>query len=248
MILVMSGTSDGRIISEKLSKKFKVISSVTTDYGEKLLKDRGVSVHKGKMNSEDIMNFINVNKVKLVIDATHPYAKEVSQNTITACKKLNTEYIRYERPKDFTLSEDYFYSYEDALEELKETKGNILLTVGSNNLYRFMSEDLRQRIYARILPTSSVLEMCEKLKISPDKIIAMKGPFTKEMNKLIIKEFDIKTLVTKESSIAGGFPQKVESALESKINLIVINRPVVEYPNEINDINELLELVCSRNS
>lgn len=243
MILVIAGTSDAVNIVKKLKDEFEIIASVTTEYGKKILVEENANVIVKKMDKEDMLDFIDNKNINLIIDASHPYAKDVSKNAIEVSKLANIDYIRYERTKDITLNKENFYSYDDAIEKLENTVGNILLTIGSNNLYKFMTDKLKSRIYARILPTSSVILKCEKLGLTPDRIIAMKGPFSKEMNKIMIEELDIKYLVTKESSSAGGFLEKVKAVEEKNIEILVIERPKVKYPLEFDSIDKLIEYV-----
>ena len=99
MILVLGGTSDSLEICSELNKIFnlKYTLSVTTEYGKDLAKGYARNVILGKLNKNEMMNFIKENKVKLIIDATHPYAIEVSKNAIECSSESNIEYIRYER-------------------------------------------------------------------------------------------------------------------------------------------------------
>ena len=56
----------------------------------------------------------------------------------------------------------------------------------------------------------------------------MQGPFSRELNVALLREFGIGVLVTKASGVAGGFWEKVEAARECGVELVVIHRPVNE--------------------
>jgi precorrin-6A/cobalt-precorrin-6A reductase len=97
MILVLAGTKDGREIAERLKLKgFEVIASTVTDYGASLFSE-GIKVHKGALDELSLIDFIYKNYIDVVVDATHPFAKDVSINAINACNKTGIKYIRYER-------------------------------------------------------------------------------------------------------------------------------------------------------
>ena len=70
MILVLGGTSDSLEICSELNKIFnlKYTLSVTTEYGKDLAKGYARNVILGKLNKNEMMNFIKENKVKLIID------------------------------------------------------------------------------------------------------------------------------------------------------------------------------------
>jgi precorrin-6x reductase len=98
---------------------------------------------------------------------------------------------------------------------------------------------LQQRLYIRILPLPSSLEAVGKFNIPPHRIIAISSPLSMEMNRAIMKEYDIKTVVTKESGEAGGLPEKIQAASSLNIKLLVIERPHMIYPHQVNDFKEL---------
>ena len=81
----------------------------------------------------------------------------------------------------------------------------------------------------------------DSLGIPLDHIIAMKGPFSKELNSALIRQFDIKMLVTKASGKSGGFWEKVEAARECGVELIVIRRPIQEEGLSLEDAKRELE-------
>lgn len=244
MILVMAGTSDGRIIAKKISLKHDVLTTATTPYGKKLLEEMGVDVLMDKMDSDYLVNLIETKNIEVIIDATHPYAENGTRNAIDASEKAGIVYIRYERPRSKLISENEMYDYNGCIEKLKNSSGNILLTVGSNNLDLFLDESIIKRVYPRVLPTSNVIKKCEDLDFDTGKIIAMRGPFSQEMNSLMMKEFDIKFIITKESSDAGGFKEKVLAAKENDVEIIVIKRPNINMKNVMysyEDVYETLE-------
>ena len=62
--------------------------SVTTSYGEDLARRHAKNVITGKLTKEDMVRFIEKNNINKIIDATHPYAIEVSKNAMTVCKGI----------------------------------------------------------------------------------------------------------------------------------------------------------------
>ena len=101
MIWIIGGTKDSRDILEKLilNTKKDIIVSTATEYGGKLLEDyiknnrnRKIKVISERLNEEQMENLIYENSVNVVIDASHPYAKNVSQSIINVTNKINTKY------------------------------------------------------------------------------------------------------------------------------------------------------------
>ena len=94
MILVLGGTSDSIEICNLLNKhNLSYFVSVTTSYGKEIASKCTDKVLLKKLTIEDMIEFIKENKIDKVIDATHPYAVEVSTNAMKACELSNTRYL-----------------------------------------------------------------------------------------------------------------------------------------------------------
>lgn len=249
MILVLSGTKDGREIVYKLRDKgFNLVVTTATCYGKSLYnEEKGLLVISERLDYDGMIKLIKENSIKLAIDATHPYADKVSENINKACNDISIPYIRYQRKKSSLSEYDHMITramdYEEAAKILANFEGNALLTTGSKTLHIFSSRVKLERLYPRLLPTCDVLKKCENLGFKPSNIIAMQGPFTRQMNIEIIKKYDIDILVTKDSGKVGGTIQKLEAAKQVGIPVIIISRPEEKQESAFNDIHKLLDKV-----
>ena len=73
----------------------------------------------------------------------------------------------------------------------------------------------------------------------------MKGPFTEKMNESTYKQYNIDLVITKESGIAGGFLEKVNACKNLNIPVVIIKRKKMNYPNTIENIEEIINLIES---
>ena len=249
MILVLGGTSDSLEICDRINKykNLPYILSVTTSYGEDLARKYAKNVITGKLAKEDMINFIEQNNINKIIDATHPYAIEVSKNAIQCATELKIDYIRYER-KSLIDSINYENKYivnsiEDACKIAREKGRNIFIGTGSKNLPQIVDFIPDRNLIVRVLPTSDVILSCENLGVNADNIIAMKGPFNQSINEEFYKHYDIDIVITKESGTAGGFLEKVNACEALKIPVVIIAREKINYPIVVNDIDELEKLI-----
>lgn len=246
----MTGTTEGIEIARKFKGlKIPFVACVVTEYGGQLMEQEGIDAIIGAQDEQGLIQIIKNRDIKYLVDCTHPYAQQASINAISACTVTQTEYIRYQRKggdiQDSILVSDYI----EAMHILNKMEGNIFLTIGSKNLDIFIKEVKEpNRIIARVLPTKEVVEKCINLGLKPHQIIAIKGPFSKELNKALISQFECKILVTKDSGNAGGLDTKIQAAKELDIPALVIGRTKISYPQEfdtaddiINRINELNE-------
>lgn len=254
MIALILGTSEGKVIVEHLNKHTdNLLLSVASSYGGSLLENYKYKILNEKpLNKEQLENMMKNNNVTTLIDASHPYAVEITENAIEACHKLNINYIRYERPsvvEDFLQRKNVIEveKYEDLGEVLKNTEGTILNTTGSRNIDKILNLKLENRIIHRVLPTLKVLSECEEFGVKVEDIIAMKGPFSKNLNISFIKEFNIKTMLLKDSGIQGGTLEKLQAVDEMNIKAIVIGRKKISYDKVFNNELDLVDYMVKEN-
>lgn len=245
-VIIFAGTVEGRTLSEYLSgRRVRVTACVATEYGETLLEENEyLSVHAGRMNREQMGDLIRRKGAGLVIDATHPYAVEVSKNVSLACQDVKAEYIRLIRESQAVDQEQAVSvsSVEEAAAWLAGTEGNILATTGSKELEKYTAiPDYEKRVFARVLSTGEVAQACEKLGFRGRNLICMQGPFSEELNTAMLRQFDCRYLVTKETGKAGGFEEKIRAASKAGAKVILVGRPPEQEGYSWEEVMELLE-------
>jgi precorrin-6Y C5,15-methyltransferase (decarboxylating) len=113
-----------------------------------------------------------------------------------------------------------------AAKELEKISGNMLLLTGSKDLKTIMAEiSDKTRVYTRVLPNIESITKCEEAGLRGKQIIAMQGPFSKDMNVALIKEIGAAVILTKESGATGGLDEKLLAARECGIKAIMIKSP-----------------------
>lgn len=228
-ICVFAGTTEGRRLVEFLSgQPVSVCVCVATEYGEALMPRSGnVEVSTGRLDASGMCALFEARRFDAVIDATHPFAVEVSENIAAACAATGTPYHRLNRKAgDECEGAVLVDSIEAAAGYLADHPGKALLATGSKELAPYTRvEGYRDRFYPRVLPMRSSLEACEAAGFSPAHILAMQGPFSTEMNAAMLRAVGAEWLVTKASGSSGGFAEKLEAARQAGARCIVIGRP-----------------------
>ena len=249
-ILIFAGTTEGRLLAEYASAHgIGCFVSVATEYGKCLLGDlEHVTVLAGRMDEKQIEAFIEENRIRLVIDATHPFAQAATANIREACEEaavhLPVRYVRCVRQdggsacgkahcekgrhKDAVGTENIIWvdSVPKAVAYLRQTAGNILIATGSKELHLYTAiEDYRERCFARVLSTGPSVAESVRLGFEGSHLIAMQGPFSTEMNLALLRQTEAAYFVTKETGRAGGFDEKLEAASEAGAVLVVVGRP-----------------------
>ena len=235
MIFVAAGTQDGReLAGALLSKGYPVTASVVSSYGEKLLERYpGLGINDRPLDEDALKAYIREHDVNLFVDASHPYAANVSQNAMEACHAAGIPYIRYER-RSVPVDYENVYpveTYEEAAKEAARLGKTVFLTTGSRNLKVFTSSEALKGhiVIARILPTAKVLSECEELGLTPKEIVALQGPFSEELNIALYRQYGADVVVTKISGEIGGTDTKLTAAQKLGLPVVMIDRPKLDY-------------------
>ena len=247
MILVLAGTQDGREIAAGLREAgYEVIASVVSEYGRELVAQSGVPVQAAAMNEQELQQFVIQHGIRLMIDATHPYAVNVSRNARQVSANLHIPCLRYERPDSalpiyakLVLAPDMQRAAEMAV-GLGKT---VFLTTGSHSLplFRAAAAGRDCRLIARVLPQPEVIADCIANGFSPADIIAAQGPFSQELNRELFRAYGADVMVTKNSGAIGGTDAKIAAAIELGLIIVVVQRPATLQQQVFESLPALLE-------
>lgn len=246
MILFLAGTSDARALAIELQQQgHALLATVVTDSAANSLEEAGIAHHVGRLSIEQMVAIIQEKDITTVIDASHPYAEEASKTAMAAAEQCKLPYIRYERPQQQYVNPLIagVETYEEAALIAREHKGTVMLTTGSKTLATFTKHLLIDsiRLVCRMLPNKENMEKCDLLGLKQRDIIAIQGPFSKELNTALYRQYDTTLVITKESGKVGAVDEKVDAALELNIPVILIKRPKITYINQCSTFEEIIE-------
>ena len=248
-IWVFTGTSDGNALAAELSRRgHHLIVSTASDYGGELASIilPGVEVRSGRQGVEERRSQLQHSRAAAIVDATHPFATEISKQLTRLSAELNIPYIRYERPAAVLPSfARQVTDMSTAARLAIEIGQRIFLATGIKDIDTFVrapGAECREW-FLRITPDTGSLEVALKLGVPRSQICAMQGPFSSDLNIALWSAWKIDCVVSKESGEAGGFDSKAEAADKLKIPLIVVRRPQLSYPVVASDFNTLADML-----
>ncbi|WP_035766839.1 precorrin-6A reductase [Butyrivibrio sp. NC2002] len=255
-ILIFGGTTEGRLLAECLKKEnIPHAVSVATSYGREIEeKDGETNLFVGKKNAGEMADIMEKEGYLTVVDATHPFAIDVSKQIKEACEIAGAKYLRLLRDTSMKEYEDDNITYAGDMTEAArilgdaeksgKINGNILFFTGSKDL-NTLTENIKNRasIYARVLPNEDSLKKCKEAGLTGKQIIAMQGPFSEEMNIALIREIKASVIVTKESGRTGGFDEKIKASMKCGIKAIIIRNPEKNKQEESYLLEEIIDIL-----
>ena len=254
-VWILSGTSDGPVIANRLLElNYSVFASVLTyKAGQAYIENPKLHIITGKLNNKDqIINFINKNKITCVVDATHPFAVIISKNLNNACKEINTPLLLFERKSLINNTNNFFY-----IDDLKDINNvdienkNILLAIGS----RFLNDtanyymNCKANVFTRVLPTYESITKAFGSCIKNSNIAILEPS---KNNKSILEKklcdfWEIDYVLCRES---GSYSQKNWESIVSgsKMKLFLVKRPIVknDYSYSFDQYQKLINHIIKK--
>ena len=245
-VWLFSGTSDGNALARELvERQNPVIVSTASDYGGELARAEcpGVTVWAGRQGVEARRRALRESRARAIVDATHPFAQQISAQLMELSRELEIPYLRFERPSAIGGDALLCDSVAEAAERAIATGTRIFLATGSKDLATFLQAPraAQREWFVRMTPEPALIRRALDLGVPREHILAMQGPFSEAFNTALWRDQRIDCVVTKDSGEAGGFPAKARAAAALGIPLWVIRRPQVKYPRVANSFSAVLE-------
>jgi len=240
LIMVLGGTTEAREAVRELARQgYPVVATAVTAHGAGLLRACGAATVLQEVMDEARMRVVMENfGVRLLLDATHPYAERASLNALLAASTSGVPYVRLERPPWPVPEHPKVHCCLDYPEAARlacqlAVNGRVFLAIGSKRLRVFVEEARLRgvRLIARVLPDPMVLAACFEEGLGPADLVALQGPVSRALNEALFRQFSVDVVVTKESGREGGTPEKVEAAMALGLEVIIVKRPAPKGPS-----------------
>jgi precorrin-3B C17-methyltransferase len=240
-IWVFGGTRDGNALARALvDVGERAVVSVASEYGAELARRDvpGAAVVAGRLGVERRRQLLRTCRARWLIDATHPYAADMSAQLIALGGELGIDYLRYERPESACDAPARLCDSVEAAARAAIAAGKrIFLATGANHLATFLGQPGAGACdwYLRVTPDPAQLQRAIELGIPRDRVVAMQGPFSQAFNEALWRDLRIDCVVSKASGDVGGYADKARAAASLGIPFIAIRRPAVDYPRVVTD-------------
>lgn len=225
MILILGGTTEGRIAARTLEESGKPFYYSTKGDEQEVTMHHGIRLY-GAMDELDLEHCCREHNIQLLVDAAHPFAIQLHQTVEKVAHTLNLLVIRFERiypPRDeehITWCDDF----EDAIRQIrKEDIFTLLALTGVQSIAKL--KPLWQEsacYYFRILNRESSRRLAEREGFPEKNLYYYHAD---EDERILLQQLHPEAILIKESGLSGGFNEKVEAALQEGIRIFAIRRP-----------------------
>lgn len=238
-ILLLAGTFEARNLAKQLPEAFPARRITASFAGAvKDLPDLGVPTRTGGFGgTEGLVRFCRDEGVRLIIDATHPFAAQMSRQAAQAASELGISMLRLDRPAWDPVPADTWIrvpSFDLAVQALPED-ACAFLAVGRKEIGRFTSRSDLRAVVRMIEPPE------HDLPRQWDLILA-RPPRIAEEEIALFREKDISHVVTKNSGGKRAFA-KIEAARQLGLQVIMIDRPELPACRTADSVEAVLEQV-----
>ena len=258
-LLILGGTREAYQLAEILNAQFtqEKLNFISSLAGT----TKKPNIPAGKFRTggfgglSGLKNFLVKEKISLLVDATHPFAENISKNALLASSEIGIPLLVFKRPPWVKQYNDQWIevsSVENAVKYLKNVEkktgslfstGSIFLTTGNKDLQLFQNS-LNCNFLVRTVEKPELVSEWPKAKFLKDR-----GPYTLENEIKLLKNHKISMLVSKNSGGVSTYA-KIEAARHFKIPVLMVRRPDLITTRSCQTVNEAVEwlhLQCSFN-
>lgn len=234
-IWLIGGTSDSRwLAANLLAAGYPCWVTVTTPDACSLYpNDPRLTCHVERLTAASARQWVQQQQIQAILDASHPFAAEISTLAIGLSQELQLPYLRFERP-DYSPTTDRCLDLATLLHSQCLVGERVLLTIGTKYLSAFAPLQQQATLFARILPTPAALEAALAAGFARQRLVAIFPPVTRELERALWQQWQITTIVTKASGTASE-QLKQELTQELGVQLITLQRPQIFYPHVTSD-------------
>ncbi len=239
-VLILGGTGDALELAAKISllSGVEVITSLAGRTRQPSVPTGSVRIG-GFGGQAGLVQYLQAQQIDFSIDATHPFAAQISWNAAAAAAEAEIPHLMLIRPawqpmsrvsSDCWIEVD---TLEAAAEAIPDTAKRVFLTTGRQQLAPFV-------------PLTHLWFLIRSID-SPDPQTLMpnglllhdRGPFTLEQERHLLIDHQIDLIVSKNSGGEATYA-KILAARELRLPMVMIRRPIMPAGAQVSSVETAL--------
>ena len=219
-LLLLGGTAEARELAGILNDAgTSVVTSLAGDVAAPRLPEGRVRI--GSFGGEGgLVTYLREHEVTAVVDATHPFARQITAHAAAACAEVGCPLLRLSRPSWSERADADAWHWVDSFGQARTVArllgSRVFLAIGRKSLGEFV-EWTDRYVLARVVdaPDFAVPESWV--------VLQARGPFHVDAERDLLRDHGIDLLVTKDSG--GPADAKLDAARDLGVHVVIMARP-----------------------
>ncbi|MCD1586462.1 cobalt-precorrin-6A reductase [Halomonas sp. IOP_14] len=234
-ILILGGTSEASALASAVAKRrlpaiFSYAGRVATPKPQPLPTRIG-----GFGGVNGLAAFVAQERITHIVDATHPFAAQMSSNVLAAAAQFGVKAIALTRPAWRPVNGDQWQSVaniDEAVSALAGPPQRVLLAIGRMHLAVFAAQPQHHYVLRLVDPPTSPLPLADV------STVIDRGPFTLEGDLALLETQGIQRIVCKNAG-GEGAASKLTAARTLGLPMVMIERPALPSRHEVHRIDDV---------
>ena len=234
--LILGGTADASLLAAEIARAG--IDAVYSYGGRtRAPADQPVPTRIGGFGGvSGLADYIRREGITHVIDATHPFAAEMSRNAVAACTETGTPLLALERAPWIRAPADTWIEVPDvdaAVAALPDAPANVFLAIGRQHIAPFATKPQHSYTLRFVDPPEAALPFAAD-------VIVSRGPFTFDSELAMLRTRGIVWIVARNSG-GDGARAKIDAARRLGLPVIMISRPELPERRRVESVTEVMQ-------
>ncbi|MBB4425593.1 precorrin-6A/cobalt-precorrin-6A reductase [Bradyrhizobium sp. CIR48] len=234
--LILGGTADASLLAAAIARAG--IEAVYSYGGRtRAPADQPLPTRIGGFGGvSGLADYIRREGITHVIDATHPFAAEMSRNAVEACAQTSTPLIALERAPWTRMPDDIWIeiaNVDAAVAALPEAPAKVFLAIGRQHIAPFASKPQHTYTLRFVDPPEAPLPFAAD-------VIVSRGPFTFDSELDLMRTRGIGWIVARNSG-GDGARAKIDAARMLGLPVIMISRPERPARRRVESVTEVMQ-------
>jgi precorrin-6A/cobalt-precorrin-6A reductase len=189
-----------------------------------------------------LVTYLQTEQIDLLIDATHPFAAQISQHAAGAATQVGIPRLMLIRPGWRRLPEDSWIevaSIEASVRAIPASAQRIFVTIGRQQLAPFASLTDKWCLMRSIDPPDP------SIPLPPGKLLLDRGPFSLDRERKLLREYQIQAIVSKNSGGDATYAKMI-AARELNLPVVMVQRPIAPEGESVADVDGAIEWLLDR--
>jgi precorrin-6A/cobalt-precorrin-6A reductase len=242
-ILILGGTTEARALAGRLAKDPRVVTELSLAGRTRNPIEQPVPVRTGGFGGVDgLVRYLTEHGISILIDATHPYAAQMSRHAAEAAERAEVPLLSLRRSPWIRQPGDLWTevgSVAAAVTAVGKNRRHVFLTLGRQELLPFEAAPQHGYLIRSVDPVEPPLAV-------PDAhYITSRGPFAQADEVRLLTEHGIAVIVAKNSGGSASYA-KIAAARALGIEVVLIRRPELPQVPSAETVDDLLALLDQR--